>query len=141
MFFVAPFLIYMGIVFFIPVGLILFTGFVSEDTGEFTFEYFQAFFTQGLYLRVLWTTIEVSFMGALIVLLCGYPIAYYLAKQPPKKTNVSVALRVAAVLHQHSGEELRICRHPRTQRRGELVFCGSSWARNSRSSCSTTGSA
>ncbi len=85
MFFVAPFLIYMGIVFFIPVGLILFTGFVSEDTGEFTFEYFQAFFTQGLYLRVLWTTIEVSFMGALIVLLCGYPIAYYLAKQPPKK--------------------------------------------------------
>ena len=85
MFFISPFFVYMAIIFFVPLGMVCFTSLVSGETGLFTLDFFYTFFTDGLYLRVLWTTIEVSFMGALVVLLFGYPVAYYLAKQPPKR--------------------------------------------------------
>lgn len=85
MFFITPFFVYMAIIFFIPLGMIFFTSVISEETGRITFEFFYTFFTDDLYLRVLWTTIEVCVAGGLIVLVFGYPVAYYLAKQPPKK--------------------------------------------------------
>jgi putative spermidine/putrescine transport system permease protein len=85
MIFILPFFIFMAIIFFVPLGLVFFTSVVAEETGILTLKFFHTFFSDGLYLRVLWTTIEVSFLGALIVLLFGYPVAYYLAKQPAKK--------------------------------------------------------
>lgn len=85
MLFIVPFLLYMGIVFAIPLGLIVYTSLFVEGSAQLTFEFYQAFFTKPLYLRVLWNTIEISFVGAAIALLVGYPVAYYLAKQPPRK--------------------------------------------------------
>lgn len=84
MLFIAPFLMFMAVVFFIPLGMILITSVLSEG-GAVTAEYFINFFTQGLYLRVLWTTIEVSLIGAAFTLFFAYPVAYFLAMQPPRK--------------------------------------------------------
>ncbi|MEO1537927.1 MAG: ABC transporter permease [Pseudomonadota bacterium] len=85
MFFIAPFLVFMAIIFFIPLALIFVTSVVPEDGGATTFEFFQTFFTGGLYLRVLTTTIEISLIGAAFTLIFAYPIAYYLALQPARK--------------------------------------------------------
>jgi ABC-type spermidine/putrescine transport system permease subunit I len=75
----------MGAIFFLPMGLVLYTSVISEQTSAFTFGFFGQFFAESLYLRVLATTVHVSFMGALFTLLFGYPVAYYLAKQPPQR--------------------------------------------------------
>ena len=85
MYFVAPFTTYLAALFLLPLGAIVYTSFVAEGTGEFTLAFYNEFFTESLYLRVLWTTIEISFMAAALALLVGYPVAYYLAKQPPKR--------------------------------------------------------
>ena len=85
MIFVAPFCIYLAALFLLPLGAIVYTSFVPEGSSEFTLQFYQEFFTESLYLRVLWTTFEISFVAAALALLVGYPVAYYLAKQPPKR--------------------------------------------------------
>ena len=85
MIFVAPFCIYLTALFLLPLGAIVYTSFVAEGSSEFTLQFYQEFFTESLYLRVLWTTFEISFMAAALALLVGYTVAYYLAKQPPKR--------------------------------------------------------
>ena len=85
MVFVAPFSLYLAALFLLPVGAIVYTSFVAEGSGEFTLRFYEIFFTERLYLNVLWTTFEISFMAAALALLVGYPVAYYLAKQPPRR--------------------------------------------------------
>ena len=85
MVFAAPFFIYLAVVFLVPLILIIYTSFVAEDTSVFTLEFYKTFFTDDLYLRVLSTTFEISFLAAALALLVGYPVAFYLAKQPPKR--------------------------------------------------------
>ena len=85
MVFAAPFFIYLAVVFLIPLILIIYTSLVAEDTSVFTLEFYKTFFTDDLYLRVLSTTFEISFLAAALTLFVGYPVAFYLAKQPPKR--------------------------------------------------------
>jgi ABC-type spermidine/putrescine transport system permease subunit I len=75
----------MAIVFFVPMASVVGISFFQEGTGIFTFQYFVKFFTQPLYLRVLYETIEIGLLTTAITLLIGYPVAYYLAKQPPAR--------------------------------------------------------
>jgi putative spermidine/putrescine transport system permease protein len=85
MIFVAPFGVYLAAMFLLPIGAIVYTSFVPEGTNEFSLQFYQEFFTESLYLRVLWTTFEISFVAAALALMVGYPVAYYLAKQPPRR--------------------------------------------------------
>uniref|UniRef100_Q11FR8 Binding-protein-dependent transport systems inner membrane component n=2 Tax=Phyllobacteriaceae TaxID=69277 RepID=Q11FR8_CHESB len=87
MYFILPLLIYMAAVFLLPLLFVLFTSVVSETSGQLTLEFFERFFTHGLYLRVLKTTLEISLIGTALTLLIAYPIAYYLAKQTPKRRS------------------------------------------------------
>ena len=80
--FVAPFFGFTAAVFLLPLVMIVYYSFLGEG---FTLEYYEEFFTGTLYLRVLWTTIEVSISTAVLTLLLAYPVAYYLAQQPPKR--------------------------------------------------------
>ena len=89
MIFAAPFLIFVGVVFVVPLLLVVY---FSLGPTDFTFQtaltlaaYEEFFVGDGLYLRVLGTTMEICALAAAIVLIVGYPVAYYLAKQPPRK--------------------------------------------------------
>jgi len=89
MLFVAPFLIFVAVVFLLP---LLVVGYFSLGPSDFEFNtpltldyYREFFFGSSLYTQVLWTTVEISFIAAVIVVIFGYPVAYYLAKQPPRK--------------------------------------------------------
>jgi putative spermidine/putrescine transport system permease protein len=46
----------------------------------FTVEHYVRFFTNDLYLRQLWVTVELSLVTAIVSLFLGYPLAYYLAR-------------------------------------------------------------
>lgn len=80
--FVVPFFAFSAVVFLLP--LLMIVGYSFSGEG-FTFGHYEEFFSSTLYLRVLWTTIEVSLATAALTLLLAYPVAYYLARQPPKR--------------------------------------------------------
>ncbi len=89
MLFVAPFLIFIVVVFLLP---LLVVSYFSLGPTDFEFNtpltldfYREFFFGSSLYTQVLWTTVEISLFSAVVVVVLGYPVAYYLAKQPPRK--------------------------------------------------------
>ena len=77
MIFVAPFLLFMGAVFLLPLAFILYTSVVAD---AFTLDYYVKAFTGTLYLRVAWTTFEISVVSALTTLVLSYPVAYHLSR-------------------------------------------------------------
>jgi ABC-type spermidine/putrescine transport system permease subunit I len=83
--FVVPFFVFTGAVFLLPLLMIVYYSFLGEG---FTFQHYQELFVGTLYVRVLWTTIEVSLSTAALTLLLAYPVAYYLAQQPPKRRAI-----------------------------------------------------
>ena len=80
--FVAPFFAFAAAVFLVPLLMIFYYSFSGEG---FTLAHYQELFSGTLYVNVLWTTIEVSLSTATLTLLLAYPVAYYLAQQPPKR--------------------------------------------------------
>ncbi len=72
----------MALVFLVP---LLTTVYFSVGGMELTAEYFLKIFQGKLYQAVLWTTVEISVVSALLTLVVGYPIAYHLSKQPPRR--------------------------------------------------------
>jgi ABC-type spermidine/putrescine transport system permease subunit I len=88
MLFVLPLLVLMLAVFLVPALMVLWTSVHADGTGPFTLQYFEKFFTGELYLRVLENTISISFVATAVTALLGYPVAYYLSRQPPGRRLV-----------------------------------------------------
>ncbi|MDP6786678.1 MAG: ABC transporter permease [Rhodospirillales bacterium] len=83
--FVVPFFAFTAAVFLLPLLMIIYYSFSGEGSS---LQYYEEFFVGALYLRVLWTTIEVALSTAALTLLLAYPVAYYLAQQPPKRRAI-----------------------------------------------------
>ncbi|SER69745.1 ABC transporter permease subunit [Natrinema salaciae] len=72
-------------IFLVPLAmLVVFSFWVNIPGGQyemgFTLENYTRFLTSSLYLGQLWLTVEISLVTAVISLLLGYPMAYYLAQ-------------------------------------------------------------
>ncbi|MXV60676.1 ABC transporter permease subunit [Natronorubrum sp. JWXQ-INN-674] len=72
-------------IFLVPLGmLVVFSFWVNIPGGQyemgFTLENYTRFLTSSLYLGQLWLTIELALVTAVVSLLLGYPMAYYLAR-------------------------------------------------------------
>ena len=72
----GPYIIFMVIFTLIPLCVVLYYALTDVQTGEFTFRNMENLL---LYLPALWRSILYSFVSALICLLIGYPVAYYMA--------------------------------------------------------------
>ncbi|MHA7776100.1 ABC transporter permease [Roseibium sp. M-1] len=83
--FIVPFAVFAALIFVIPLVFIFVTSIQDENSGAWTLEFFQKFFESPVYLRVLYNTVELSFLSTIVTLLIGYPLAYYLAKLSPGK--------------------------------------------------------
>ena len=81
MLFVAPCLIYLAAVFLLPLLVVAYTSLVGDGL---TLRYC-AELTRPLDLKVLRTTLEISLASTGLTLLLGYPVAYHLAKQSPRR--------------------------------------------------------
>ncbi len=68
-----------------PCIRLLTLSFQDGDTGAFSTEAYERLFHVGLYARVLGATFSVAAQVAALCLLLGYPIAYWLARQPPRR--------------------------------------------------------
>ena len=72
----TPYLVFMVIFTLIPLGVVGYYALTDPATGEFSLVNLQHL---GMYLPVLWESILYSLVSALICLILGYPVAYYIA--------------------------------------------------------------
>lgn len=72
----APYLIWMTLFTLIPLGVVVYYALTDPATGVFTFGNIRQL---GMYLPVLWQSILYSLVSAVICLILGYPVAYYIA--------------------------------------------------------------
>lgn len=82
---VVPYSIYAAIFIVAPL-LLIFLYSLRDMTGAYTLDNYLRFFNfaDPIYLKVLWRSIWLAAVSTLICLLLGYPMAYILAKLPPK---------------------------------------------------------
>lgn len=93
-----PYLIWILIFTVIPLLLVLYFAFTTGDSQNFTsfqfsLENFKRFFTP-IYMKVLLRSINLALISTIICLILGYPLAYIIAKESPKRRNTMVLMLV-----------------------------------------------
>ena len=78
----TPYLLWMVAFTLIPLGVVAYYALTDPATGALTLGNLR---NLGMYLPVLWQSILYSLVSALICLLLGYPVAYYIAHCGPTK--------------------------------------------------------
>jgi spermidine/putrescine transport system permease protein len=86
--FLGPGLAWWVLLFLVPVGLILLYSFFQRGPFggveyEFTLRNFERA-REPLFVRVLWTSIQIALLTTALALLIGYPAAYFIATRPPR---------------------------------------------------------
>lgn len=76
----TPYLIWMVLFTLIPLGVVFYYALTDPATGAFSFVNLRQL---GMYLPVLWTSIVYSLVSAVVCLILGYPVAYYIAHRSP----------------------------------------------------------
>lgn len=73
----TPAIIALSLLFVYPISKILLRSLFSPD---FTLEHYIYFFKNPLYIKVMWITLQISFISTFTALLVGYPLAYVLQR-------------------------------------------------------------
>ena len=76
----TPYILWMLAFTLIPLCVVGYYALTDRNTGEFTFANLSGLAT---YLPVLWQSILYAIISALICLILGYPVAYYIAHRSP----------------------------------------------------------
>ena len=76
----APYIVWMVVFTLIPLGVVCYYALTDPDTGAFTWS---NILELGTYLPVFGESILYSIISALICLVLGYPVAYYIAHRGP----------------------------------------------------------
>jgi spermidine/putrescine transport system permease protein len=101
LFLIGPPAIFLITLFIIPMAMMFLYSFRSGTFGNaeqgWTFENYQTFFNQPGYLGLLWRSVLIALVTALISILLAYPVAYFLAfKAGKKRFNMLTILLVPA---------------------------------------------
>ena len=72
----TPYLIWMVLFTLIPLGVVVYYALTDPATGTFSLVNLRQL---GMYLPVLWTSIVYSLVSAVVCLILGYPVAYFIA--------------------------------------------------------------
>ena len=83
--FSTPYILWMLLFTLIPLGVVGYSALTDPDTGAFTFANLKDLTT---YLPVLWQSIWYSLVSAVICLLLGYPVAYFIAHRGPTTQKI-----------------------------------------------------
>lgn len=87
-----PAMALLAVFFIVPVGRLLALSFQDDASGLLTLHHFTRMLTQDVYTRVLLTTLRISILTALLSILFGYPLAYWLAKMPARRRAIYLLL-------------------------------------------------
>jgi putative spermidine/putrescine transport system permease protein/spermidine/putrescine transport system permease protein len=82
-----PALLLVVVILVIPVGWLFYLSFIGED-GSFSFTNYTRMVEQKSYQRIFEITFELSFFTTALVILIGYPLAYFMAQLPVRIANI-----------------------------------------------------
>ncbi|NLC04785.1 MAG: ABC transporter permease [Tissierellia bacterium] len=93
-----PYVLWMGIFILIPLLLVVFFAITKGDsqnfsTFTFSIENLKRAFAP-LYLKVLVRSVNLALISTIICLIIGYPMAYIISREKPKKRNIMVLMFV-----------------------------------------------
>ncbi|MDR7871625.1 MAG: ABC transporter permease [Tissierellaceae bacterium] len=93
-----PYLVWILIFTIVPLFLVLYFAFTTGDsvnfsTFTFSLDNFKKFFTP-IYMSVLVRSINLAFISTVLCLIIGYPIAYIISREKPKKRNTMILMFV-----------------------------------------------
>jgi putative spermidine/putrescine transport system permease protein len=91
-FLLVPIIVFFAVFYVYPLGQLLVTSFYDHG---FTTKYYQEFFRDPTYLKVIAITGRLALSVTLITLLLGYPVAYVLAT---RRSRIAVILMLCVVL-------------------------------------------
>ena len=79
-------------VFVVPMGIVVAQSLTSGQAATFSFNAFTRIASDPLFLRVGATTLEITLLATGVALLLAYPLAFYLAQQPPRRRALLMVL-------------------------------------------------
>ena len=93
-----PYLLWILVFTLVPLLLVMYFAFTVGDSQnfssfQFSLENFEKFFTP-IYTTVMIRSINLALISTVICLILGYPMAYIISKEKPKKTNMMILLFV-----------------------------------------------
>lgn len=93
-----PYLIWILIFTIVPLFLVLYFAFTAGDSQNFStftlsLDNFKKFFTP-IYMSVLLKSINLALVSTVLCLIIGYPIAYIISREKPKKRNTMILMFV-----------------------------------------------
>lgn len=77
----APYLVWMAIFTIVPLGIVVYFAFTDSVTGAFTLRNLAS---MGTYAAIFLKSVWLALVSALICLLIGYPVAYFIAGTSPR---------------------------------------------------------
>lgn len=77
--FLGPVCAVMILGFIVPLGFIFVRSFTID--GAFTLEGFETLLASPLFVRVFWTTLQISLIASIVALAVGYPVALHISRQ------------------------------------------------------------
>jgi putative spermidine/putrescine transport system permease protein len=83
-----PGLLYLLVFLLLPCIWLLSLSVEDADTGAFTLAAYARAFGVGVYTRVLTTTFVIALETTLLCILLGYPVAYWLTRQPKRRQRL-----------------------------------------------------
>ncbi|MEG0364923.1 MAG: ABC transporter permease [Erysipelotrichales bacterium] len=93
---IYPYAIWMGIFILIPMLLIVLYAFTTQGnevaTLNFTIDNFIKFFTDPIFISVLFQSLKIALITTIVCLLIGYPIAYIIAQTDGLKHTILILL-------------------------------------------------
>ena len=81
----APYLVWMSIFTLIPLGIVVYYALTDSVTGAFTLANLSRI---GSYMPIFIKSVWLAVLSAIICLVIGYPVAYYIASCSPQKQRI-----------------------------------------------------
>ncbi|WP_421617367.1 ABC transporter permease [Brevibacillus sp. TJ4] len=91
-----PGVLFLTLFLVIPIAMTIFSTFYHE--GGFTVQGYLTFLTDTYYLKILWTTLQVSLVTTFVCILLGFPVSYYISRLGARKKGILLALAVFPLL-------------------------------------------
>ena len=88
----VPAVVILIVFFVVPVIQLLVLSIKDATTSGFTLAHFERIFAQNVYIQVLLTTLRVSLATAVVCVVAGYPLAYWVAKMSPRRRALALLL-------------------------------------------------
>ena len=91
-----PYLVWAFILIVVPMLIIVFYAFSKEGNAlipfRFTLDNFVRFFSDPIFVDVLWRSLKLAFITTVVCILLGYPAAYFIAKLKSNSQAIMILL-------------------------------------------------